>query len=196
MPEQRVNLLRSAGMASRIFSPKTATFFQFYVYFNVTQARQTVSLLLFNNVCPVISYRREFKRKWKRRIIVYGFGHSLWSANQLSKQRVNFLLSAEMTSRFFSPKIATFSQFYIYLNVIQARQTISLLLFNNFRPVVSFRREFKRKRKQRIIVYGPVTRYGPRTSCQSKGLISYLVLEWRRDSFLPKLQHFLSFMYI
>ena len=27
------------------------------------------------------------------------------------------------------------------------------------------------KRKQRIIVYGLVTRYGPRSSCQHKGLI-------------------------
>ena len=35
---------------------------------------------------------------------------------------------------------------------------ISLLLLNNFYPVVSFKGE----RKRRIVVYGSVARYGPR----------------------------------
>ena len=78
---------------SRIFSPKIATFPQFYVYLNVTQAGQITSLLLLNHFCPVISYRHEFNRKRKRRIIVYG--HSLWSAISLPAQLVDnsFLVS-------------------------------------------------------------------------------------------------------
>ena len=40
---------------------------------------------------------------------------------------------------------------------------MSLLLLNNF-----YLNEFKRRRKRRIVVDGSVTRYGPRTSCQSK----------------------------
>ena len=47
---------------------------------------------------------------------------------------------------------------------------ISLLLHNNFYPAIHTD-ELERKRKRRIIVYGSVTRYGPRTSCQRKGLI-------------------------
>ena len=34
--------------------------------------------------------------------------------------------------------------------------------------------EFERKRNRRIAVYGSVTRYGPRTSCQRNGLINAL----------------------
>ena len=40
---------------------------------------------------------------------------------------------------------------------------ISLLLFDNFYAVTSYRHEFKRKRKRRIIVYGSVTRHGPQS---------------------------------
>ena len=39
---------------------------------------------------------------------------------------------------------------------------ISILLFNNFDPVI-YIDEFKRKGKLRIIVYGLVTRYGPQS---------------------------------
>ena len=45
---------------------------------------------------------------------------------------------------------------------------IGLLLFNNFYPVMSY--EFKRKRKRRIIVYGSVARYGPRTKLLAQGV--------------------------
>ena len=54
----------------------------------------------------------------------------------------------------------------------------SLLLLNNFYPVISYRQVLKKKikqknRKRRIIEYGSVTRYGPRTSCQRKGLRAF-----------------------
>ena len=63
--------------------------------------------------------------------------------------------------RMFCPKIAIFSQFQVYSNTTQkAKQIINVSLLNNFSA-----------RKRRIIVHGLVTRYGPRTSCQRKGLI-------------------------
>ena len=70
--------------ARREFS---ATFSQFQVYWNVTQAKQMTSLLLLNNFYRVTSYRRvEKKRKATNHCI--RFGHSLWSANQLPAQGV------------------------------------------------------------------------------------------------------------
>ena len=36
--------------------------------------------------------------------------------------------------------------------------------------------ECKRRRKRRVIVYGSVTRYGPRTSCQREGLTAKLIV--------------------
>ena len=37
-------------------------------------------------------------------------------------------------------QIATFSQFQVYLNATQAKEMISLLLLNNFYPVIAYRR--------------------------------------------------------
>ena len=67
----------------------------------------------------------------------------------------------------FGPKIATFSQFQVYLNVTQAKQMINSLLLNNFDPVIST----TWKRKQRIVVYGLVTRYGPQSVASARQLI-------------------------
>ena len=64
-----------------------------------------------------------------------------------------------VTSRTFLSQIAIFSQFLVYLNVYYFL-IISILWYHTD--------EFKRNR--RIIVYGSVTRYGPQTSCQRKGL--------------------------
>ena len=50
----------------------------------------------------------------------------------------------------------------------QAKQMINLLLFNNFYPVISYRRV--RKKKKNKATNCSVTRYGPRASCQRKGL--------------------------
>ena len=74
------------------------------------------------------------------------------------------------TSRIFSSQIATFPRFQVYLNVTQAKQMISLLiLIISVIPTSS-------KGKRRIIVYDTVTRYGPRTSSQRKGLTSKKVI--------------------
>ena len=43
-------------------------------------------------------------------------------------------------------EIATFSRFQVYLNVTRARQTINLLLVDNFYPVTSYRRVRKKKK--------------------------------------------------
>ena len=51
----------------------------------------------------------------------------------------NWLTSRDVEN-FFSPKIATFSQFQVRLNVAQAKQMISSLLLSNFYPVISYRR--------------------------------------------------------
>ena len=48
-----------------------ATFFQFQVCLNVTQAKRTTSLLLFNHFYPATSCADLFERKGKRRIIAY-----------------------------------------------------------------------------------------------------------------------------
>ena len=46
----------------------------------------------------------------------------------------------------FLSQIAMFSQLQVYLNVTEAKQTISLLLLNNFYPVMSYRRVRKEKK--------------------------------------------------
>ena len=92
-----------------------------------------INLLLLNNFYPVIWYRR-VRRKKKATNYCIRFGRSLWSANQLPAHVENFL-----------PQIATFPQFYVYLNVTQAKRMISLLL-NNFYPVISYRRARKKKK--------------------------------------------------
>ena len=58
---------------------------------------------------------------------------------------------------------------------------INLLLLNNFYPASS-------KRKRRIIVHDLVTRYGPRTSCQRKGLKIH-------DTLWPSRRAFTIFFY-
>ena len=79
-----------------------ATFSQFQVYLNVTQAKQMISSLLLNHFYPVISHRHEFKRK--RRIIVYGSVARYGPRNQLSEWGVNPLtywnqLKIDMTKK-------------------------------------------------------------------------------------------------
>ena len=75
------------------------------------------------------------------------------------------------TSRTFCPKIATFSQFQIYSNVIQAKQMTSLLPVNNFYPVISYRRVQKKKKATNYCI-----RFGhslwSAISSQRKGLTS------------------------
>ena len=57
-----------------------------------------------------------------------------------------------------------FPQFSVYLNVTQAKQMISLLLLNN-----SIERS-KETESEELLYTVLVARYGPRTSCQRKGL--------------------------
>ena len=59
---------------------------------------------------------------------------------------------------------------------------ISSLLLNHFYPVVSYRRVRKEKRKRRIVVYGSVARYGPRTSCKGVNVAARL-WQWTRGEF-------------
>ena len=42
------------------------------------------------------------------------------------------------TSRIFCPKVAVFSQFWVYLDITRAKQMINLLLLSNFCPVIPF----------------------------------------------------------
>ncbi|CAD1480804.1 unnamed protein product, partial [Heterotrigona itama] len=49
---------------------------------------------------------------------------------------------------------------------LKVKQIINLLLVNNFYPMISYRRV--EKESDEFIVYGLVTRYGPRTSRQRK----------------------------
>ena len=53
---------------------------------------------------------------------------------------INLLRSNDVprTSRIFSPKVAIFSQFWVYLNVTQVKQMTNLLLLSNCCPVISF----------------------------------------------------------
>ena len=66
-------------------------------------------------------------------------------------------------------KIATLSQFQIYLNVAVEKQMISLLPLDNFCPVISYRRvENERKATNYCIRLG-VTRYGPQSVASARG---------------------------
>ena len=47
---------------------------------------------------------------------------------------------------------------------------ISLLILNNFYPMISYRRVSKEKESDRLLHTVSVARYGPRTSCQRKRL--------------------------
>ena len=69
-------------------------------------------------------------------------------------------MTCPLMSRIFCPKIAIFPQFQVYSSITQAKQIINLLLLNNFYPVIST----SSKRKQRIIIHGLVTRYGPQSA--------------------------------
>ena len=89
-------LTSCAGMTvprtSSIFSPKIASFSQFQVYFNVSQTKQMISLLLLNHFHPVILlHRRDSREKKKATNYCIRFGHSLRSANQLPAQRSKIL---------------------------------------------------------------------------------------------------------
>ena len=69
----------------------------------------------------------------------------------------------------------------------EVKQTTSLLLLNNFYPVISYRqvqkkKKEKKKRKRRIVVHGSVTRYGPRESPDSRK-------KERRSLSVPILKH-------
>ena len=69
------------------------------------------NLLPLDNFYPVIYRTDEFKRKRKRRIVVYGFGHSLRSANQLPAQGVK----SEEVSSFDETALA--SEYYASRNI-------------------------------------------------------------------------------
>ena len=56
-------------------------------------------------------------------------------------------LPAQVVNHFYYPKIAIFSQFQVYLSMIQAKQTINLLHLNNFYPVMSYERVQRGKRQ-------------------------------------------------
>ena len=60
------------------------------------------------------------------------------------------------TSRTFCSKIVIY---FLSFKYILVKQIVSLLLLNNFYPVISH----QRAQKRRIIVYGSVTRYGPQS---------------------------------
>ena len=74
-------------------------------------------------------------------------------------------LQIEVTRReFFRPKIAIFPQFWVYANITQkTKQTV----------IISIRRyhtDELEKKATNYCMWGLVTRYGPRASCQRKGL--------------------------
>ena len=51
--------------------------------------------------------------------------------------RMNYLLtSCHARRKFFVPKLQYFLSFNVYLSITQAKQTINLLLLNNFCPVI------------------------------------------------------------
>ena len=78
------------------------------------------------------------------------------------------------------PQIAAFSQFQVYLNVIQAKQITSLLFLNNFYPVISYRRVEKKKKATNYC-----TRSGhslrSAISCQRNGALKYAVRQQKGD---------------
>ena len=77
----------------------------------------------------------------------------------------------------FCPKLQKLSQF-LNVTVVKHERMISLLPLNNFYPDRWYHTdEFKTKRKRRIIVYDSVARYGPQTSCQSKGVEERILLK-------------------
>ena len=55
----------------------------------------------------------------------------------------------------------------------KVKQIINLLLLNNLYLVISYRRVEKESDEliNKLIVYGLVTHYGPRTNCQRKELM-------------------------
>ena len=97
-----VNLSRwnDVPRTSTTFWSQIATFSQFQVYLNVTQAEQMINRLLLNHFHSVISSPNEFKRKRKRRMYCIRFGHSLWSADQLPAQEFKTVLSLYFCGKF------------------------------------------------------------------------------------------------
>ena len=79
---------------SRIFCPKNCDIFELITYLNVTEAKQTTSLLLLDNFCPVMSFTDEFRRKRKRRIIVYRVRSLVIVREPVASAMRNFVNSA------------------------------------------------------------------------------------------------------
>ena len=73
---------------------------------SVIQTKQMISLLLLNNFCPVISYRRVRDRR-KATNYCIRFGLSLWSVNQLLR------LKRMQVCRFVSSRSTLFHRFEI-----------------------------------------------------------------------------------
>ena len=70
------------------FVSKIVIFPQSQVYSSKTKrAIQIINLLLLNNFYPVITYRRV--QKESGRVVVYGLGHSLWSAISCQRKWFN-----------------------------------------------------------------------------------------------------------
>ncbi|CAD1480294.1 unnamed protein product, partial [Heterotrigona itama] len=69
-------------------------------YSNISQkTKQIMNLLLVNNFYPVISYRRVEKESDVYYCI--RFGHSLWSANQLSAQGTKQIMNLLLVNNFY-----------------------------------------------------------------------------------------------
>ena len=81
---------------------------------------------------------------------------------------------------FLSPKFGNISS---VLSIFKCNpgKTNDQLRLNRFYPVISYRPAQKKEESVDFIVHGSVTRYGPRTSCQRKGLtnLSLFTLRWR-----------------
>ena len=150
-----------------------------------------INLLLLHNFYPVMSYRRVQKESDQ---LLY----TVWSLVMVRKWISSAGMTCHARREFFVPKIAIFSQFQVYLSIIQAEQTINLLLLHNFYPVISYRRI--QKDSDELLYRVLVTRYGPQSVAQ---VVRETLTSWagmtrhvRRELFVPKLQYFLSFKYI
>ena len=103
-------LLNLFAHTSRIFCPRIAIFFQFWVYLSTIQAEQIINLLLLNNFYPVIMTGS----KRKRRIIVYGLVSRYGPQSVASASGVSlFALKWRATyiENFFVPKLQYFFSF-------------------------------------------------------------------------------------
>ncbi|CAD1479226.1 unnamed protein product, partial [Heterotrigona itama] len=136
-------------------------------------AKQIINLLLLSNNFYLYSDITPDEFKKKATTYCIRFGHSLWSANQLPVQGAKQITSLPLFSHF-------------YLEFKKKATNYCIRFGHSLWSANQLPAQRNSKEKRRIIVYGLVTRYGPRISCLRKGLIF-------REHFVPKLQYFLSF---